>query len=146
MAEQHPPNGGEQVAGHDPHGDHQDSEGTERVREVVRDGFYTLLGAASWAFEKTDEMAHIWLHQGQLSGDQSRRRFDEFTSRTRRAGEELGRRVQDTVRTARTSMPLATREQVANLERQVAELSRQIESLKSSGSSSNPAGRERSQT
>jgi hypothetical protein len=43
-------------------------------------------------------------------------------------------------------MPLATREQVANLERQVAELSRQIESLKSSGSASTPAGRERSQT
>jgi polyhydroxyalkanoate synthesis regulator phasin len=146
MAEHHPPDGGEQVAGHDHGGDHRDSEGTERVREVVRDGFYTLLGAASWAFEKTDEMAHSWLHQGQLSGDQSRRRFDEFTSRTRRAGEELGRRVQDTVRTARTSMPLATREQVANLERQVAELSRQIESLKSSGSAPNPPGRERSQT
>jgi polyhydroxyalkanoate synthesis regulator phasin len=146
MAEHHPPDGGEQVAGHDHGGDHRDSEGTERVREVVRDGFYTLLGAASWAFEKTDEMAHTWLHQGQLSGDQSRRRFDEFTSRTRRAGEELGRRVQDTMRTARTSMPLATREQVANLERQVAELSRQIESLKSSGSAPNPPGRERSQT
>jgi polyhydroxyalkanoate synthesis regulator phasin len=146
MAEHHPPDGGEQVAGHDHGGDHRDSEGTERVREVVRDGFYTLLGAASWAFEKTDEMAHSWLHQGQLSGDQSRRRFDEFTSRTRRAGEELGRRVQDTMRTARTSMPLATREQVANLERQVAELSRQIESLKSSGSAPNPPGRERSQT
>jgi phage shock protein A len=34
------------------------------------------------------------------------------------------------VRSARSSMPLATREQVAQLERQVAELTRQIESMK----------------
>jgi polyhydroxyalkanoate synthesis regulator phasin len=131
MAEHHPPDGGEQMAGHD----HTASEGTERVRELVRDGFYTLIGAATWAFEKTDEMTHTWLQQGQISGDQSRRRFDEFTSRTRRAGEELGRRVQDTMRTARTSMPLASREQVENLERQVAELSRQIESLRGTSES-----------
>jgi polyhydroxyalkanoate synthesis regulator phasin len=130
MAEQHPPDGGEHMPDHG----HTDSEGTERVREVIRDGFYTMLGAASWAFEKTDEMAHTWLHQGRMSGDQNRRRFDELADRTRRAGEDLGRRVQETMRSARSSMPLATREQVANLERQVAELTRQIESLKSKGS------------
>ena len=123
------------MAGHDHPSDQTESEATERVRELVRDGFYTLIGAATWAFEKTDEMTHTWLQQGQISGDQSRRRFDEFTSRTRRAGEELGRRVQETVRTARTSMPLATREQVANLERQVAELSRQIDSLRGTSES-----------
>jgi polyhydroxyalkanoate synthesis regulator phasin len=121
-----------------PSGEHRptgQSEGTERVREVIRDGFYTMLGAASWAFEKTDEMASTWLRQGRTSGDESRRRFDQLAARTRRAGEDLGRRVQDSVRTARSSMPLATREQVASLERQVAELTRQIESLKGGGSS-----------
>ena len=123
---------------------HDETEGTERVREVIRDGFYTLLGAASWAFEKSDEMAQTWLKQGRVSGEESRRRFDDIAHRTRRAGEDLGRRVQDTMRSARSSMPLATREQVANLERQVAELSRQIESLKS-GSSTNPAGRPRNE-
>ena len=123
-----------------------ESEGTERVREVIRDGFYTMLGAASWAFEKTDEMAHNWLHQGRTSGDENRRRFDEFASRTRRAGEDLGRRVQEGVRSAR--MPLATREQVENLERQVAELTRQIESMRSSAgtSPSSPTGRSRGET
>ncbi len=124
----------------------RDSEGTEWVREVIRDGFYTMLGAASWAFEKTDEMAQNWLHQGRTSGDESRRRFDEFAARTRRAGEDLGRRVQESVRSAR--MPLATREQVANLERQVAELSRQLEAMRSSAgtSPSSPTGRGRTET
>ncbi|TMD83071.1 MAG: hypothetical protein E6I74_06395 [Chloroflexi bacterium] len=126
--------------------ENRESEGTERVREVIRDGFYTMLGAASWAFEKTDEMAHNWLHQGRTSGDESRRRFDDFASRTRRAGEDLGRRVQEGVRSAR--MPLATREQVENLERQVAELSRQLEGMRGSSESSpaNPPGRGRGQT
>src|SRR5256885_9388453 len=114
----------------------RESEGTERVREVVRDGFYTTLGAASWAFEKTDEMAHTWLHQGRVGGDESRRRFDDFAARTRRAGEDLGRRVQESVRSAR--MPLATREQVENLERQVAELNRQLEAMRGPSASSAP--------
>ena len=34
------------------------------------------------------------------------------------------------MRTARSSLPLATRDEVADLERQVAELKRQIESLR----------------
>ena len=120
---------------------HREGEGTERVREVIRDGFYTMLGAASWAFEKTDEMTHRWLHEGRISGEESRRRFDEFAARTRRAGEDISRRMQDSVRSARSSMPLASREQVANLERQVAELTRQIEQLKSSSTPSSGRGR-----
>src|SRR5438132_1877057 len=124
----------------------RESEGIERVREVIRDSFYTMLGAASWAFEKTDEMAQSWLHQGRSSGDESRRRFDEFAARTRQAGEDLGRRVQEGVRSAR--MPLATRDQVANLERQVAELTRQLEAMRGSGvgSPANRPGRGRTET
>jgi polyhydroxyalkanoate synthesis regulator phasin len=116
MAEQHP------------------SEGSERVREVLRDGFTIMLGAASWAFEQGDRLVDTWMRQGQVSREEGRKRFDEFTSRTRQAGEDLGRRVQDSVRSARSSMPLATREQVADLERQVAELTRQIESMKTAPS------------
>jgi polyhydroxyalkanoate synthesis regulator phasin len=110
--------------------EHQHSEGSERVREAIRDGFTIMLGAASWAFEQGDHMVDAWLHQGHVSREEGRRRFDEVASRTRRAGEDLGRRVQDSMRSARTSMPLASREQVANLERQVAELTRQIESMR----------------
>jgi polyhydroxyalkanoate synthesis regulator phasin len=109
--------------------EHPHSEGSERMREVVRDGFTIMLGAASWAFEQGDRMIDTWLHQGHISREEGRRRFDEFASTARTRGEEVSRRVQERMRNAR--MPLATREQVANLERQVAELTRQIESLKS---------------
>ena len=122
---------------------HQHSEGTERVREAVRDGFTIMLGAASWAFELGDRMVDSWLRQGQVTREESRRRFDEFASTTRRRGEDLSRRVSESVR---SSMPVATRDHVASLERQVAELTRQIESMKSAGttpSSSTPATRDR---
>jgi polyhydroxyalkanoate synthesis regulator phasin len=109
---------------------HETSEGSERVREAIRDGFTIMVGAASWAFEQGDRLLDSWLQQGRESREQGRRRFDDFTDRARRAGDDLGRRVQDSVRSARSSMPLATREQVANLERQVAELNRQIEALR----------------
>jgi polyhydroxyalkanoate synthesis regulator phasin len=127
MAEHHPPTGGEHMPEHEPY------EGSERVREAIRDGFTIMLGAASWAFEQGDRLVDTWLREGRVSREEGRRRFEDFTTRTRRAGEDLGRRVQDSMRNARSSMPVASREQVASLERQVAELTRQIESMKSGG-------------
>ena len=143
MAEHNPPETGAHMPGHEHMPEHEPSEGSERLREAVRDGFTIMLGAASWAFEQGDRLMESWLRQGRISREEGRRRFDDFTSRTRRAGEDLGRRMQDSVRNARTSMPLATREQVANLERQVAELTRQIEALRAGGAGSPPAGRGR---
>src|SRR5438445_13900392 len=131
MAEHNPTDGGARTAGQ------ASSEGTEHVREVIRDGLASMLGAAWWAFDQTDRWAHTFLHEGKTSREESLRRFDDFAARTRRAGEDLGRRVQDSVRSARSSMPLASREQVAQLERQVAELSRELEWLRG-GSAANP--------
>jgi polyhydroxyalkanoate synthesis regulator phasin len=125
---------------------HQHSEGTERVREAIRDGFTIMLGAASWAFEMSDQMVDTWLHQGQVSREESRRRFEEFKSNTRRRGEDLSRRVSEGVR---SSIPVATRDQITSLERQVADLKRQLESMQGAGatpsSSGSPATRERPQ-
>jgi len=130
---------------HDPH-EHQHSDGGERVREVVRDSFTIMLGAASWAFEQGDRMIDTWLHQGHVSREEGRRRFEEFASNTRRRGENLGRRVSESMR---SSMPVATRDEIARLERQVAELKSEIESLKGSGatpsSAAQTATRERPQ-
>lgn len=129
MAEQHPGDTGPGMPVQ--HGEHEHSEGGERMREAIRDGFTIMVGAASWAFEQGDRLLDTWLHQGQESREQGRRRFDDFAVRTRRARDDFSRRVQDSVRTARSSMPLATREQVANLERQVEQLTREIEALRS---------------
>jgi len=113
----------------------QPSEGSERIREVVRDGFTIMVGAASWAFEQGDKLVGTWMDQGHVSREDGRRRFDEFANRTKQAGEDLSRRVTDSVRTARSSMPLATRDQIASLERRIEELTRQVESMKGSGPS-----------
>src|SRR5437879_11409833 len=99
---------------------HQHSEGTERIREAIRDGFTIMLGAASWAFGQGDRLVETWLHQGQISREEGRRRFEEFAATSRRRGEDLSRRVSEGMR---SSMPVATRDQVASLERQVAERS-----------------------
>jgi polyhydroxyalkanoate synthesis regulator phasin len=123
---------------------HQQSEGSERVRETIRDGFTIMLGAASWAFEMGDQMVDTWLHQGKMSREESRRRFEEFKSNTRRRGEDLSRRVSESVR---SSMPVATRDQIASLERQVADLKRQLESMQSAGAAaSSPPQRSHTET
>jgi len=130
MADQHSPH--KSVS---PSAGHEQGQGTERVRDVIRDGFTIMVGAASWAFEQGDRMVDSWLQQGRESREQGRRRFDDIADRTRRARDDIGRRVQDSVRSASSSMPLATRDQVVQLERQVAELTRQIEALRGQGGS-----------
>ena len=109
------------------------------MREVLRDGFTVMVGAASWAFEQGDRLVGTWMDHGNVSREEGRRRFDDFANKTRRTGEDLGRRVQDSVKTARSSMPLATRDQVAGLERRIEELTRQIDSMKAVGSAPSTA-------
>jgi len=123
--------------------EHQHSEGTERVREAIRDGFTIMLGAASWAFEQGDHLIDTWLRQGYISREEGRRRFDEFASNTRSRGEDLSRRVSERMR---SSMPVATRDQVANLERQVAELTRQIEAMRAGTTAASPPQRNHTET
>src|SRR3984893_193551 len=121
---------------HDPH-EHQHAEGTERIREVVRDSFTIMLGAASWAFEQGDHLVDTWLHQRHVSREEGRRRCEEFASTPRRRGEDLSRRVSEGMR---SSMPVATRDEIAKLERQVAELKSELESLKSGGATPSASG------
>jgi polyhydroxyalkanoate synthesis regulator phasin len=100
---------------------------------MMREGFTLMLGAASWAYEKGDRLVGTWMEQGQVSREQGKRKFEELADRTRKSGEELGKKVSERVREATASMPVATREQVANLERRVEELSRQIELMRRGG-------------
>src|ERR1700731_2297613 len=107
MAEHHPPESGDHSAAHG------HLEGSERVREVIRDSFTIMLGAASWAFEQGDHLVDTWLHQGHVSREEGRRRFEEFASNTRRRGEDLSRRVSEGMR---SSMPVATRDEIPKLD------------------------------
>lgn len=113
----------------------QPSTGTERFRQVMREGFTLMLGAANWAYEQADRLAGTWMEQGKVTREQSRQKFEEFASRTRKTGEEWGRVVSDRMRSATASVPVASKEQVASLERRIEELTRQIEELKESAGS-----------
>lgn len=90
-----------------------------------------MVGAASWAFEQGDRLVDTWMEQGQVSREESRRKFEDFTERTRRSGQEFGRRVSESVRRAGSSMP-ASRVEIENLERKIAELQRELETMKAS--------------
>jgi polyhydroxyalkanoate synthesis regulator phasin len=84
-------------------------------------------------------MLDSWLHQGRATREQGRRRLDDLAERSRRARDDFSRRVQDGVRSARSSMPLATRDQISNLERQVAQLTREIEALRAQNAAGSSA-------
>src|SRR5918912_1845919 len=117
-------------SGNDPGRIGQPQEGGS-LRGLFRESFTLMVGAASWAFEQGDRLIDTWMEQGQVSREESRRKFEEFTDRTRRSGQELGRRVSESVRRAGSSMP-ASRVEIENLERRIAELQRELETMKAS--------------
>jgi polyhydroxyalkanoate synthesis regulator phasin len=86
---------------------------------MMREGFTLAVGAAAWAFEQGDRLMAGWMERGRISGEAGRRRFDEFAARTRSG-----------LRSAASSVPVASREQVTELERKVEELARQVEALR----------------
>ncbi len=106
---------------------------------MMREGFTLMLGAASWAYEQGDRLVGTWMDQGKVTRVEGRRKFDEFATRTRKTGEEWSRAVSDRVRSATSSVPVASREHVESLERRIEELTRQVEELKGGGSAAGGA-------
>jgi polyhydroxyalkanoate synthesis regulator phasin len=129
---------GQQGGRSDEPGSVRQPEGPSNLRSLFREGFTLMVGAASWAFEQGDRLIDTWMEQGQLSREESRRKFEEFTERTRRSGQEFGRRVSESVRRAGSSMP-ASRVEIENLERRIAELQRELDAMKASQAGQGPA-------
>jgi polyhydroxyalkanoate synthesis regulator phasin len=100
----------------------------DRLRSTVREGFLIMLGAAAWAFDQGDRLMERWIEQGQVSRELGRVRLEELRARAREG-----------VRGAAAGMPIATREQVASLERRIEELTRQVEALRASRSPAAPS-------
>jgi polyhydroxyalkanoate synthesis regulator phasin len=105
---------------------------TERLREMVRDTFTLMLGAASWATEEGERLIRQWMDRGEVSREEGKRMLEQLKEQARKSRDELSRVVAEGVRSASASVPVATREQVAALERRVEELTKEVESLKSS--------------
>jgi polyhydroxyalkanoate synthesis regulator phasin len=107
----------------------------ERLREMMRDTFTLMLGAASWATEEGERLIRQWMDRGEVSREEGKRMLEQLKEQARKSRDELSRVVAEGVRNASANVPVASREQVAALERRVEELTKEIESLKASGRS-----------
>jgi polyhydroxyalkanoate synthesis regulator phasin len=107
----------------------------ERLREMMRDTFTLMLGAASWATEEGERLIRQWMDRGEVSREEGKRMLEQLKEQARKSRDELSRVVAEGVRNASANVPVASREQVAALERRVEELTKEIESLKASSRS-----------
>lgn len=103
----------------------------ERLRELVRDTFTLMLGAASWATEEGERLIRQWMDRGEVSREEGKRMLDQLREQAKKSRDELTRVVGEGIRNAAANVPVATREQVAALERRIEELTKEVESLKS---------------
>jgi polyhydroxyalkanoate synthesis regulator phasin len=102
----------------------------DRLREMMRDTLTLMLGAASWATEEGERLIRQWMDRGEVSREEGKRMLDQLKEQARKSRDELSRVVAESVRNASASMPVASREQVAALERRIEELTKEVESLK----------------
>lgn len=103
---------------------------TDRLREMMRDTFTLMLGAASWATEEGERLIRQWMERGEVSREEGKRMLDQLKEQARKSRDELSRVVAEGVRNASANVPVATKEQVAALERRIDELTKEVESLK----------------
>jgi polyhydroxyalkanoate synthesis regulator phasin len=104
----------------------------DRLREMMRDTLTLMLGAASWATEEGERLVRQWVDRGEVSREEGKRMLDQLKEQARKSRDELSRVVAEGVRNASANVPVATKEQVAALERRIEELSKEVESLKGS--------------
>jgi polyhydroxyalkanoate synthesis regulator phasin len=102
----------------------------DRLREMMRDAVTLMLGAATWATEEGERLVRQWMDRGEVSREEGKRMLEQLKEQARKSRDELSRAVAEGIRNASANVPVATREQVAALERRVEELTREIESLK----------------
>ncbi len=102
----------------------------DRLREMMRDTVTLMLGAATWATEEGERLVRQWMDRGEVSREEGKRMLEQLKEQARKSRDELSRVVAEGIRNASANVPVATREQVAALERRVEELTREVESLK----------------
>ena len=101
----------------------------DRMREMVRDGFTLMLGAAGWAGAEGERLIRSWMDRGQVTKEEGKRMLDQLMVQARKSREELSKAVAEGVRNATAAVPVVSREQVARLEKRIDELTKKVEKL-----------------
>src|SRR5207245_8962282 len=115
----------------------------DRLREMMRDTMTLVLGAASWATEEGERLVGQWMDRGEVSREEGKKMLEQLKEQARKSRDELSRAVAEGVRNASASVPVATREQVAALERRGQAPTKEGEAPKAGpGEAGPPAGSE----
>lgn len=102
------------------------------MQELIKNMFYLGAGAAFATKEKIDEVRNDLVEKGKMTQDEGRQFVDDLVKRSEKAKDDLEKKVQDVVAEQMAKMNMATKDDVADLQKQVQELRKMLEKTKKS--------------
>ena len=102
------------------------------MQELIKNMFYLGAGAAFATKEKIDEVKNDLVEKGKMTQDEGRQFVDDLGKRSEKAKDDREKKVQDIVAEQMDKMNMATKDDLADLQKQVQELRKMLEKTKKS--------------
>ena len=102
------------------------------MQELIKNMFYLGAGAAFATKEKIDEVKNDLVEKGKMTQDEGRQFVDDLVKRSEKAKDDMEKKVQDLVAEQMDKMNMATKDDLADLQKQVQELRKMLEKTKKS--------------
>jgi len=102
------------------------------MQELIKSMFYLGAGAAFATKDKIDEIKNDLVEKGKMTQDEGRQFVDDLIKRSEKARADMEKKVQDVVAEQMAKMNMATKDDLADLQKQVQELRKMLEKTKKS--------------
>ena len=97
--------------------------------ETARKAMYIGMGAAAMSWDRMKEMIDDMVSQGDITADEGKRLYTEFTSKAEEHGKHASDRMRSQMREMLTDMGVAEQSYVASLERRIDALEMRLSHL-----------------
>ena len=90
--------------------------------EIIKKTMLTGIGLAAVTREKIEEIAEDLIEKGQITEKEGKEFIDELMKKSEQARTDLEKKVEDIVRKALKKMNVATKEDIAGLEKKIRQM------------------------
>lgn len=103
------------------------------MQEFIKNIFYLGAGAAFATKDKIEEIKNDLIEKGKMTQDEGKQFVDDLVKKSEKAKADMEKRVREVVSEQMDKMNMATKDDLADLQKQVLELRKMIEKSQKAG-------------
>ena len=95
--------------------------------DLVKKAMFTGIGVMSLTKDKIEDVAKEFVEKGKLSEQEGKKLVDEILERSEESKNEISKQIDAVVKTTMAKMDVATKTDVANLQKEIEELKAKLD-------------------